>query len=277
VAIERELKFSTADDHVPSTLELDHALVGTGLSVLPGAVKRHVDVYHDVDGRLAASGMALRLRRSTTGVLVTLKSDARLTSRGDGVIHERSEVEVSVADAPGAAMPVPGVPAAQPAATPATQAASSRPDGPGVSITWPEQVRSSLPADVDIELLAPVAELRVRRVAFLVVNEPDPSAAGSRLGERPAARTTPTARPFAELAFDEVTCVAPGSTDDTTAFAVFHEVEIEWLGEGDDIGAAELGALERLAEAVGTVVNLTASTVSKLDRALALLAALHPE
>jgi inorganic triphosphatase YgiF len=246
VATERELKYSTVDDHVPGTLELQLALTGTGLSVLPGTVQRHVDVYHDADERLASAGMALRIRRSTTGVKVTLKSDARVTSSDSGVLHERSELEVPVGD------PVDATSAGD----------EQRGAGTGTASPWPESVRSSLPPGVAVERLAPVAELRVRRVAYLVVHGQDPNGAAPRL---------------AELAFDEVTCVPPGSAEDAPAAAVFHEVEIEWLGEGDELDQAAMDALGTLAEAVGSVVDLTASPASKLDRALALLSALDPD
>ncbi|HET8986496.1 MAG TPA: hypothetical protein VFN03_12130, partial [Trueperaceae bacterium] len=167
--------------------------------------------------------------------------------------HERTELEVAAAATAAAGAEASG-----------TEAAGAEPsgDGPDSRSPWPQSVRASLPPGVAVEHLTPVAELRIRRVAFLVVKEADPHSGRER---------------FAELAFDEVTCVAPGSRNDPTAAAVFHEVEIEWLGEGDELDQAVLGALERLADAVGTVVNLTASAVSKLDRALALLAALEPD
>ena len=76
MATERELKFSTADDHVPSTLELELALAGSAWSASTGRVSRHIDVYYDADGRLGMAGVALRHRRSSGGQRVTLKADA---------------------------------------------------------------------------------------------------------------------------------------------------------------------------------------------------------
>lgn len=236
MATERELKFSTADDHVPSTLELELALTGSGLSVAPGRVTRHVDVYHDVAGQLATAGMALRLRRSSAGLKVTLKSGARVSGSTTGAMHERSELELIVHE-------------------PVDEAR-----GAGAWRPWPQPVLAAMPAGVAVELLAPVAELRIRRVAFLITAAPG---------------TNGEVTPLAELAFDEVMAVAPGSADLSNAAALFHEVEIEWLGEGEEVDSAALAGLETLAEAVGTIVNLTVSPVSKLDRALALLAALE--
>lgn len=242
MATERELKFSTADDHVPSTLELELALTGSGLSVVPGRVTRHVDVYYDVDGQLAAAGLALRLRRSSAGLRVSLKADVRMTGGAASAMHERSELELPIAE-------------------PAREAGSTcGAPGTGSVIAWPEPVLAALPAGVMRERLAPVAELRTRRAAFLITTAPVAN------GE---------VAPLAELAFDEVTCVAPGSALVASAAALFHEVEIEWLGEGSEFGPTALAGLETVAAAVGTVVNLTASPVAKLDRALVLLAALE--
>src|SRR5690606_14414932 len=101
VATERELKFSTTDEHVPSAPELQQALDGSGYAIAPGRVGRHVDTYHDAGGKLAAAGMALRLRRNASGgQRVTLKADARLTSTAMGVMHERSELELVLPETP---------------------------------------------------------------------------------------------------------------------------------------------------------------------------------
>ena len=240
MATERELKFSTADDHVPSTLELGLALQGSGLTVGPGTVSRHVDVYHDSQGQLAAAGMALRARRSSAGSRVTLKSGAGPVGEAGGAMHRRSELELR------------------------TGAVGAGPDSVSAATVpaaaWPERVLAALPSGLAIERLAPVAELHVRRVAFLISD-----ASGSRGGVA-----------FAELAFDEVTCVMPqqhGATADA-ATAQFYEVEIEWLGADDAQDDVVVASLATVAEAVGTIINLTASPVAKLDRARALLAAL---
>lgn len=232
MATERELKFSTTDDHVPGTLELELALAGSGLSVGPGRVSRHVDLYHDVDGRLGGAGMALRLRRSSAGARVTLKADAQVLGGAAGNLHRRSELEVVIEDPP-------------------TEAGCR-------AVAWPELVLAALPPGLAVERLAPVAELHIRRVAFLISSAPGGS---------------PEAPPFAELAFDEVTCMAPGTRTPGTS-AQFHEVELEWLGGEEEPDSAAMANLAAVAEAVGSVVTLTASPVSKLDRALALLAAL---
>lgn len=253
MATERELKFSTADDHVPSTLELELALAGSAWSASTGRVSRHIDVYYDADGRLGMAGVALRHRRSSGGQRVTLKADAGVTGavpREDatgptgvatGALHARTELEV--------ALP-PLVPTA----------ATDLDSGAGNRVAWPAQVLAALPAGVAEADLAPVAELRIRRVAYLVA--PAQADGGA---------------PLVELAFDEVTCVSPGAAADPTSAAVFHEVELEWLGDEDSSLAVVTATLAGIAEAVATVVQLTASPVSKLHRALALLSALNDD
>ena len=238
--MERELKFSTLDDHVPSVPELNLALDGSGLRVVPGRVSRHVDVYYDVDGALAAAGYALRRRRrvgagprTDTGVAyfpvqVTLKSDSTV----EGALHQRTEEQWQVG------------PADQP---------------------WPEAVAvtvSAVPGAHGVERLRPVAELSIRRVAFLVFAAEDEMT------------------PLAEVAFDEVSCgvppragadgTAPGAHDSADLVATFHEVEIEALTDDD----GSIGRLTVIADAVETIVKLTPSSASKLERAKALLDAI---
>lgn len=238
--MERELKFSTLDDHVPSVPELNLALDGSGLRVVPGRVSRHVDVYYDVDGALAAAGYALRRRRrvgagprTDTGVAyfpvqVTLKSDSTV----EGALHQRTEEQWQV--------------------------------GP-TDPRWPEAMAAtvaSVPGAGSVERLRPIVELSIRRVAFLVF----------------AARDETT--PLAEAAFDEVRCGVPpqagaggtalGVHDSGDLVATFHEVEIEALTDDD----ASIGRLTVIADAIETVVKLTPSSASKLERAKALLDAI---
>ena len=262
MATERELKFSTADDHVPSTLELELALEGSGLAVTPGKVSRHVDLYFDSEAALAAAGMALRLRRSSTGSWVTLKaaaaeeghSQAEAPSQVTGsladAMQRRTELELQLDEVPAAASAAgAGVPVDEPGT------------GSGAPIAWPEPVLAALPPGLSVEGLAPVAELHIRRVAFLI-------GTGSGSPDNAAA--------LAELAFDEVRVVARRElgTPAATATAEFHEVEIEWLGAEDAQDPVVLACLATVAEAVGTIVTLVASPVPKLARARALLATL---
>lgn len=238
VAIERELKFSTSDDHVPSVPELSLALEGSGMLVVEGRVSRHHDVYYDADGALAAAGVALRRRRRTGAarddratttpdhVVVTLKSDGSVT----GALHERSELQWRV----------------------------------GPDLLWPDEVATrvtAVPGVGAMERVRPVVDLRIRRVAFLVAVERDQG------------------RPFAEVAFDEVVAssarqraaVEPGHEDTSSAASVtFHEVEFEALTDLD----GTVARLTAVADAVATVVKLTPSSASKLERAKALLDAI---
>lgn len=205
--VERELKYSTTDEHVPSHAELAAATRDSGLELGSPTVERYVDVYYDTPrGELRAAGAALRRRHRPSVTLATLKGAATR----DGELHARPELEVPMAG-----------------------------DG------WPGEVLAALPASADPEALAPVAELWVERVRLV---------ASDARG------------PVAELAFDAVECRAPGRED---AAVRFNEVEVEALAKGDDA----VGRMRALADAVGTIVPLTPSSASKLERALALLAA----
>ena len=205
--LERELKYSTTEEHVPSQAELTAAIADTGLTVDPPEVARYVDVYYDDEaGRLRAAGVALRRRYRPSGTYATFKGAA---SR-DGDLHSRPELELPVGEDDG----------------------------------WPEEVLAALPGPVGPDLLAPLAELWVQRVRTV-----------ARAG----------GAPVAELAFDAVECRAPGQD---ASSVTFNEVEIEALVDGE----AALGSMRALAEAVDTLVPLTPSSSSKLERALALLA-----
>ncbi len=207
MGVERELKYSTTEEHVPSHAELAAATRDSGLELGAPTVERYVDVYYDTPaGGLRAAGAALRRRHRPSGAYATLKGPA--TRHGE--LHARPELEVPLS-----------------------------------GDAWPGEVLAALPADADPEELAPVAELWVERVR-LVAND----ARG----------------PVAELAFDAVECRAPGRE---AATVTFNEVEVEALAEGEDVE----GRMRDLADAVGTIVPLTPSSASKLERALALLAA----
>lgn len=245
MATERELKYSTSDDHVPSATELNLALSGSGMSVTPIRVDRHVDTYYDSSGRLAAAGAALRRRRSPGILRTTYKGPAVVT----GALHQREEIEVVRSGASDPAAPGEG-----------DGAAAAAQD-------WPQEVARALPADVLLGDLAPVATLRVRRVVYLVVDEralgrgtlpPADGAAGELLGQ-----------PLAELSFDEVECDAAGTV------VTFHEVEIELAPTSSESDAsARAERLEAVSAAVATLVDLTPSSASKLARAQALVAAI---
>lgn len=206
--VERELKYSTTDEHVPSHAELAAATAGSGLELETPTAERYVDVYFDTPaGDLRAAGVALRRRHRPKGTYATLKGAAAR----DGDMHTRSELEVPLPDDEG----------------------------------WPHEVLAALPAATDPAGLAPVAELWVQRV---------------RLVARDARG------PVAELAFDAVECRAPGQ--DATA-VTFNEVEVEALADDPDVEER----MRALAAAVATVLPLTPSSSSKLERALALLSA----
>lgn len=223
MATERELKFSTTDEHVPSLAELRAALGASGLELAPARVKRHLDVYYDdASGGLERAGWALRRRRSAGATVVALKGEATVT----GALHARREVEVEI-DA----------------------------DSGDHAVTWPAAITAALPASVDTSELTAQAELRVRRVAI---------------------GATMNGALVAELAFDEVTCTPPeaaasaATLRDSPRFT-FYEVEIEAIANpaGDQVS---LDAMDELAAVVRTVLPLTESGTSKLQRARVLLA-----
>ena len=90
--IERELKYSTTDDHVPSAAEISAALDGTELSVGSPTVERYQDVYFDTpEGALANAGVALRKRHRPGRSYATFKGPLKLR---EGV-HERQEIETN--------------------------------------------------------------------------------------------------------------------------------------------------------------------------------------
>ena len=224
MSIERELKFSTTEEHVPSISELRAAIGASDLDLAQPAVVRQVDSYYDTAaGDLEAAGWALRIRRRKGVTLATLKGEAKR----EGALHSRAEIEVEMSGS-----------------------SDESPAGADTFAAWPAAITAALPGGVEPERLVVQLELHVRRVAVAV----------SRSGLL-----------VAELAFDEVDCRPPGQARaelglrDSPHFT-FNEVEIE---AKDASGSLE--ALAELARAVGSLVPLTPSATSKLERARVLL------
>ncbi|MBS3934356.1 MAG: CYTH domain-containing protein [Truepera sp.] len=122
---------------------------------------------------------------------------------------------------------------------------------------WPPEVLAALPEGVAVTDLAVQLELTTQRTRFLVMQQacPEPGSEGSRgAGRRGVA--------LAELALDEVSAHRPGH--DVSIH--FLEVELEALSAGAD-------ELARLAAALQELLPLAESSVSKLERATALLEA----
>lgn len=253
--IERELKFSTTEEHVPSLAELRQALGSSDLELPSMSIRRHLDSYYDdADSSLQRAGWALRKRRtsgassertnstaedaaasgpasgsasgSVSRTVAALKGAAQL----DGALHSRPEIEIEL-DVH-----------AQPGSD------------------WPAEILAALPPLTDPLRLRALVELRVRRVVVPVVR------AGVAV---------------AELSFDEVVCSVPdsgpmtaaGATLEETPHFTFHEVEIEALDDDSDGPAdpSSLASLEQVAAAVKELLPLTQSSTSKLERATTLL------
>lgn len=237
--IERELKFSTTEEHVPSLAELRGALAEQGaarLELSPAAIARHVDSYYDTaEGHLLAAGWALRRRQRGDATLATLKGAAEVS----GALHARQEIETEL----------------DPAAARALAAG-----------TWPPVIAAKLSEHVEAARLRVLLELHVRRVTVGVTRVGATTAGVSERGQERHGSV------LAELAFDEVVCTPPGQAAsgrplrDSPHF-IFHEVEIE-AADGSPASAA---ALDELARAVASILPLTPSTTSKLERAKTLL------
>ncbi len=252
VPLERELKLSSPEGYVPSRAELEHALGGlivdgAPLSVEAGTLRRHQDTYFDTeDDALAARGWALRRRASSTSLTIGLKGEAvvRAPSGQSGppypgaALFERFELE-----------------------TPHT----------GPTPPWPREIADFLADKVPAGTLA-AAEARVVLDVVRVSHRLVHSAAGEAAGpDRATGSHTPEGGGFlVELSFDEVSCSLPRAagrparTGETTE-ARFHEVELE---AGPETAAR---ALEVVAGALAALLPLTASSVSKAERARALL------
>jgi inorganic triphosphatase YgiF len=118
---------------------------------------------------------------------------------------------------------------------------------PGGAPAWPAPITARLAGNVDLAALVPRLEIVTLREVFLL----------SRGGQ-----------PLAELAFDEVSCRPPsaGATDALIDEALFSEVEVEAVGgtSGDE--------LRQVGAALAEFMPLVAGSVSKLERASALLA-----
>ncbi len=223
---------------MPSWPELDHALSGLiveggPLKVEAGALKRHQDTYFDtIDDALALRGFALRRRAGATSAVICLKSDAAVGAEASRG-GSRSEE--------GAHFERFELEVAH--------------DGP--SPPWPRAIEDALEGRVPDGTLAaarPRIVLDVVRVSHGLVHV---GAADDDFR--------------IELVFDEVVCRLPtteGSPDHSGEGTVarFHEVELE---AGPRTGAR---ALQTVADALSTLLPLTAASVSKAERARALLA-----
>jgi len=253
--MERERKFSSPEGHVPSRAELALALEATSFSVDSGRVVRQRDTYFDdVRGNLRAAGWALRWRRIGDRLVATAKSAGNVT----GALHEREEIEAEAA--------------------PSAEDASSGTAGPA----WPPSVLRAVGKWVEPSALVPIALLDNTRVAFTLRRGADATV---------------------ELAFDEVRCRLPiartrhpdddvrgqqSALEPTSVSArasdagdqgakvfapevLFHEVEIEARAGAND---ADLLVID---EALASILILTPSDVTKLERALALLEPFRPE
>lgn len=220
---------------MPSRAELEHALAGGGFVTGPARVREQRDVYFDdPHGRLAATGVALRLRRVGGRRYATLKSAGTV----DGALHRRDEVEVELTDADDAS---PG------------EAAATAP-------RWPAAIVARLPPLVDVAALQPVARLATTRVAYLLRTP--------RHGEVEVAFDEVRCRLPPDGAAPTSKDGAPTWASDArfSPEVSFHEVEIEARAGASD---ADLVAVEA---ALDGVVALTPSSATKLERALALLA-----
>lgn len=110
----------------------------------------------------------------------------------------------------------------------------------GGGVPWPDEVRARLAGVVDAADLRPRLELRSTRVRFHILK---------------------SGVEAAMLSFDSVEARVPGSERS----ALFDEVEVEAAGDTSD------AELQSVGDAVDRLVRLTPSTVTKLERAEALL------
>lgn len=244
---------------MPSRAELDHVLDGLiveggPLSVHSGTLRRHQDTYFDTeDEALASRGWALRRRSTSTSVTICLKDDpaADASVRRGGsrlpagaALFERFELEVPHA---------------------------------GPTPPWPREIEDVLDNEVPAGTLAtarPRVVLDVVRISHRLAH------AGSVGHVTPVGTVGSVGGGLSiELSFDEVTCSLPraepppDSAGETAAAATggatvarFHEVELE---AGPD---TDVRALQVVADALSEILPLTASSVSKAERARALLA-----
>lgn len=257
VPLERELKLSSPEGYVPSRAELEHALgglivAGAPLSVQTGTLRRHQDTYFDTeDDALAARGWALRRRAAATSLTIGLKGEAvvraPLGQSGSpyqgAALFERFELE-----------------------TPHS----------GPTPPWPGEIADVLADKVPAGTLAAVharVVLDVVRVSHRLVHAPAGQAgvSGGGLDGATGLRSSESRGFLIELSFDEVCCSLPRADgrparSGEATEARFHEIELE---AGPDTDSR---ALEVVAGALAALLPLTASGVSKAERARALLA-----
>lgn len=239
--IERELKYSTTEEHVPSLAELRQALGSSELEFTAMSIRRHVDSYFDdPEQSLQRAGWALRQRRSESvaggssrlETVVTLKSGAELS----GALHSRREIEVPLTEPP--ELPASG---------------------------WPTAIVTALPSEVDLSALRELVQLRVRRVIVPVVRR---GATVAELSFDEVVCAVPGDAALEDtprFTFHEVEIEALG---DAHAFGggdlpADHEVAPY------DTGV--LATLTAVAAAVRELLPLVESSSSKLERAIALL------
>lgn len=202
VASELELKFSLAEEQVPSSAALRGAFAEADYEVgQPQVIRQHDCYYDDARLSLARDGLALRRRLTDGQLLATVKARGRVA----GPLHLREELELPIEDKP-----------------------------------WPDPISLRVSAVTDPGSLRRQIEIETVRVLHTL----------SRQG---AAR--------ALLSFDAVEARRPQRERSVR----FNEVEIEARG---DTTENELFAIAELLE---RFLPLTASDMSKLERAQSLL------
>ena len=253
--VEEELKYRLSAQARAAWPEALALPAGTILG--PGRDWLAEDVYLDTLALgLLRRGLACRLRMTDGAVKLTLKGLGRVTA---GALHRRSEQEATLA--------------ADATLSPAT---------------WPAGMRDALDATLGDEAsprdLRPIAGLSHFRRSWLVVRASedgavavadalDPARAAA-VNEATTAAETSAAPPLAELALDQAWVRAPrrrgrlaGSGQPVTTLS---ELELERLG-------ADAKTWRALTKALVRRKDLKPVTVSKLERALAAIAAQRPD
>ncbi|MBK7780936.1 MAG: CHAD domain-containing protein [Ardenticatenia bacterium] len=269
--VEEELKYRLSAQARAAWPEALALPAGTTLG--PGGDWLAEDVYLDTPAwGLLRRGLACRLRMTDGTVKLTLKGLGRVT---DGALHCRSEQEATLA--------------ADATLSPAT---------------WPEGMRDALVVSLgdegSLRGLRPIAGLSHFRRSWLVVRASKDGAAvvvgvdetdttkgthgvdvretgggsGAAATQATAAAETSAAPPLAELALDQAWVRAPrrrgrlaGSGQPVTTLS---ELELERLG-------ADAKTWRALTKALVRRKDLKPVTVSKLERALAAIAAQRPD
>ena len=134
-AMERELKYSSPDGHVPGLADLNAALKATGTSAVDAGQATQTDLYYDDDSRTVnALGMALRVR-TVAGVRY-----ATLKSRGSVMhgLHERQEFEQQLPE--------------------------------GIDLLWPDSLAAKLPG-VNLDNLSPRMLITTQRRRFDILHQ----------------------------------------------------------------------------------------------------------